>query len=520
MEAGAKEERTLMEDPCEYLLPSGVVVVDCLTTVIITRYEHSMVMTDGHLRVTFHRDKKILSWEFSTRKHEEFVFKAGLVAGSPLGPALSEFGLPFSVVLQMMIANDLHSMRDKIGQEVAKIAADPQKLASLMNLVSENFQTGDLFTGIGGQSNGHAFRAISSVLDGAVVDHRVAGGSMAMASAGDGGGGGTRGFPVNLDMDTRPAMKNETIVPNLQDAISSWKYEPQPVIDQQNHDPANAENAQPLMFPGIFDDVNPAILTADGDAGDRSGRRGHGDLNLPGKGMGVNVEDLNQRQRGQSAIDAVAAAASGQGGWGLGSSAAGDLGTGDGGADELDPNLQLIDASADASLGMQRESGTGSRSGGARQSAPPGLAMFRPQGTENERHKPTTTRRIRGSRGGSRRGGSGSSRGGGNVQGLKDYNGENLRAMQRMGRGKAKREASSESAREGGGGGNERGDFGAGSQDQNGGVGGGKKGSRAEGDGGKDNVQSTGSSRRGGGGVVGDERADKRQKTGQNTGQK
>lgn len=523
VKAGAKEERTLMEDPCEYLLPNGVVVVDCRTTVIITKYKHCVVLTDGHLRVSFHRNKKILSWEFATKRHEELVSKAALTAGNPLGPSLSEFGMPFSVVLQMMIANDLHSMRDKIGQEVAKIAADPQKLASLMNLVGGGVQGGDIFSGLGGQSNGTAYQAISSVLDGAGLDQAIAGGSMAAALAVDGGVAGSRGFPVNFDMGGRYPMRNETIVPNLRDAINPWKHEAQPVLDQRNADPANAEHQQSLMFPGILDEVNPAILAGDADAGDRNGRRGHGDLNLPGKGIGVNVGDLRRRNNGQSAIDAVAAAASGQMGWGVGSSVTGDLGTGDGGGDDLDANLQSIDGSADASLGMgmQRESGPGGRSGASRQGAPPGLAMFRPQGTENERQKPASTRRPRGSRGGSRRGSSGNSRGGGHVQGLKDYNGDNLRAMQRMGRAKAKREASFESAREGGGGGNERGEFGAGSQDQNGGVGAGKKGSRAEvSDGGKDNVQSTGGVRRGAARVAADERADKRQKTGQDAGQK
>eukprot|EP00177_Eucheuma_denticulatum_P004766 GFKZ01008661.1.p1 GENE.GFKZ01008661.1~~GFKZ01008661.1.p1 ORF type:complete len:774 (+),score=121.58 GFKZ01008661.1:118-2322(+) len=521
VEAGTKEERTLMEDPCEYLLPSGVVVVDCLTTVIITKYEHSVVLTDGHLRVSFHRNKKILAWEFSTTRHEELVSKAGLTAGSPLGPSLSEFGIPFSVVLQMTIANDLHSMRDKIGQEVAKIAADPQKLVSLMNLVGGGVHGGDIFPGLSGQSNGTAYQAISSVLDGAGLDQGIAGGGMAAALTVDGGGAGSRAFPVNFDMGGRYPMKNETIVPNLRDAINPWKHEAQPVIDQQNTDPTSAEHQQSLMFPGILDEVNPAILSGEGDAGDRSGRRGHGDLNLPGKGMGGNVGDLRRRPSGQSVIDAVAAAASGQGGWGVGSSVTGDPGTGDGGGGDQDANLQAIDGSADAILAMQRESGTGGRSGGVRQGAPPGLAMFTPQGTENERQKPTTARRPRGSRGGSRRGGSGSSRGGGHMQGLKDYNGDNLRAMQRTGRGKAKREASFESARGGGGGGTERGEFGPGSQDQNGGVGGGKKGSRAEvGDGGKDNVQSTGGMRRGAARVVADERADNRQKAGQEAGQK
>lgn len=521
-DAGAKEERMLLEDPCEHHLPSGIVVVECSRTLIVTVYEHSMVLTDGYLKVSFHRNMKIFAWEFSSEKHEEVFSRAvcskvGAVMPSPC----SKFGLPDSVYQMMEIATDVDNLADKIMDEVAKIASDPQRVSSVAdvaNSTEHNFN--NQFSNFPGQSGGYAYRAIiSSVLDGTSLDRGMPSVSVGALHGGTGGSSSTRGFAGDLDMDVKNAMRNETSVPNMRDVMSSWKLEQ---VDQhQVPGQQNVDQQHSAVFPNLLDEaVRSPFLGGEGE--DVQGmRRGYGDLNLPTKAMDANISDAHSKQRGQSAVDAATAAASGQGGWGAMSAPKTELDSSEIEGDGLDTSIQLLNTAADASLTMRCESGSGARNKMSRESAPPGLSMFTPQSNDVERSKQGTTRRGRAGKGGSRRGmNSGSARTTSNAAGVKDFK-EGLRGLQRTGSGKTKRGSGPDYAHEGMGGGNDRGTS-ATSQDQNGGIGFGKKGSRTDGmKGGKDDGHGSSGTRRGGTRNLGsEERVDKRQKTGQGVDQK
>jgi LIM-domain binding protein len=107
-DAGALDERLLLEDPCEFLLQNGVVLVQCPSTSVITHYAGSKVHAVGQLRVSFCRSMKILSWEFSTSSHEEMVSRSAVVAGRilPAPVCCEEYGLPLPMLREMTVAGN------------------------------------------------------------------------------------------------------------------------------------------------------------------------------------------------------------------------------------------------------------------------------------------------------------------------------------------------------------------------------------------------------------------------------
>jgi len=111
-DSGVLEERLLLENPCEFLLHNGIVVVDCPRATILTVYQESWVHTEGHLRVSFSSKLKILCWEFSTRMHEELV-KINLPKQPQ--PAANELGLSRAVSEYMQIAEVVNELRDRMS---------------------------------------------------------------------------------------------------------------------------------------------------------------------------------------------------------------------------------------------------------------------------------------------------------------------------------------------------------------------------------------------------------------------
>lgn len=521
-DAGMKEERMLLEDPCEHHLPDGVVVVECPRALIVTVYEYSVVLTDGHLRVTFQRNKKILEWEFSLQKYEELFTRAACgELGAKVPSSCSEFGLPESVYDMMKIANAVNNIADNIMDEVAKIASDPQKVSNVVDVANSAEQRmNDAFPNILGQSSGHAFRAISSVFDRASLDGGMPSGSVGTPHGGTAGGSSsTRGIAGDADFDVKNATRNETIVPNLRDVMSSWKLEQ---LDQhQVPGQQNVDQQHIAVFPNLLDEAVRSPFLGGGGEHMQGMRRGYGDLNLPTKTMDANMNDAHSKQMGQSAVDAATAAASGQGGWGAMSPTRTELDSNEIEGDGLDTSMHLLNTATDASLTLRCDSRSGARNKMPRQGAPPGLSMFTPQSNDVERSKQGATRRSRGGKGGSRRGmNSGNSRATSNVGGLKDFK-EGVRGLQRAGSGKAKRGSGSDYVHEGMGGSNDKGTS-ATSQEQNGGIGFGKKGSRSDVvKGGKDDGHGSSGTRRGSTRNLGtEERLEKRQKTGQGGDQK
>lgn len=459
VDAGMTGERMLLEDPCEFQYPNGVVTVDCPRTVIITTYQNKIVHTDGNLRVSFHRNKKIAEWLFCSQKHEEVFTRQGISAGANFQQSL-DFGFPTSVIRLLMIANDVYRLRDRISDEISTLLSDPRRMRGMQSLMNAavakqeavlpNFQ--DAQPG----QNGNAFKTLRSVLNAGQLDQGLTT-SLGMPLGRGGTGPGGRGLPGDLEVDIKAELENESnVVPNLKDAFN-WSSEPQPSA----------------MFPHIFDEtMRSSFMQGNASNFPNSAGQGHGDLNLNPRKGAPSIGDARASQSRQSAIDAVAAVASGQGGWGIVAPGGSGMGTSTGGGEDFDRSLQLLNAATDGNFAARHDSGTAQRGNAQGQNAPPGLDVFTPQSSEAGRGSESQGRRARGgSRGRSAAGG----------QTRKEI--EKFRALQRrVSASKAKREATGESGHSGGGAAN-HGDFVGTSQGlthQNRSVGNVKNSSRAE----------------------------------------
>lgn len=383
-DAGVNEERMLMEHPCEFILPSGAVVVDCPKAVILTRYQNSTVQTNGHLRVSFRRDQKIVSWEFSSQFHEELYPRTAFTPGSSPPPAsCSEFGIPASVIRLMLIAENINELGSKIGEGISKLLAEPDQLsiaqpaqappppqsASPFNPIDQ--KAFELLPSLPNRQNtGNAYRALLSQLGGnqslQPQQNSFNAPNVNLPSSRANPTTAPHASQDNLGLDMKPGMENDaTVVPNLRDAISGWKTGPQ-------SSPAD-------VFPGLFDEtLRSPFAPVERDNGRKSAARSQADLNL-------SRQENHSTQRAQSAIEAVAAAATGQGGWGV---VPGMVPSGgrelnaDGGGGEIDRGFQLMNASVDATLSLHQKNSGQQRHNMTRQTAPPGLSMFTPRSKE------------------------------------------------------------------------------------------------------------------------------------------
>jgi len=111
---GIKEERLLMENPCEFILQNGIVVVDCPRALILTVYPNSKICTEGHLRVSFEADFKIHCWEFSTRHHEELVVISS--NDEQHKATANSFGMAPDVLQYLRMAESVNAMKPVIAQ--------------------------------------------------------------------------------------------------------------------------------------------------------------------------------------------------------------------------------------------------------------------------------------------------------------------------------------------------------------------------------------------------------------------
>lgn len=71
--SGVIDELLYLSVPSERRFPSGIMVLEYTKAVQESVYEHIRVVREGHLRIIFSQELKILSWEFCTRRHEELL---------------------------------------------------------------------------------------------------------------------------------------------------------------------------------------------------------------------------------------------------------------------------------------------------------------------------------------------------------------------------------------------------------------------------------------------------------------
>ncbi|CAM0912518.1 unnamed protein product [Alopecurus aequalis] len=70
---GVKEEYLFLDMPNEFRLPNGMMLLEHTKVVLKSIYEHQHVTHEGQLRIIFTPELKIMSWEFCSRRHDEYI---------------------------------------------------------------------------------------------------------------------------------------------------------------------------------------------------------------------------------------------------------------------------------------------------------------------------------------------------------------------------------------------------------------------------------------------------------------
>ena len=439
VDAGLKEERMLLEDPQEFQYPNGAVVVDCPRTLIISAYPDRTIYTDGYLRVTFQGDKKIAMWQFNTKQHTEMFTRAHVHAASNLRPRM-DLGMPITVVRMLYIATDIHQLKDRMNDEITSLLSNPQRRQGLQSLISPSIKQEVPMKNrhiAPVVQNGNAFKALRSVVEGSQLE-QSRGGSLGMPMQSGETAAGTQ-LSGDLNMDLKGDLQVESnVVPNLGETLNAFRSDP----------------SQAMMFPQSFDEaIRQSYMAGNAQNVPSSGGHNHGDLNLKSRKAASGVADGRISQSRQGAIDAANAAASGQGAWGMSAPNGHGMGANVGGGEDLERNLQLLNAPQGNFSGRQDGTG-GQRASVQGHNAPPGLKIFSPQTNQSGQESEQQPRRGRGSAG-SRGAGSVGGRAAAAGHGMKGHGSvRGIHLQQRVNSANSKREAIIEARHNGGGGGN------------------------------------------------------------------
>ncbi|KAL6606302.1 hypothetical protein ACP70R_041955 [Stipagrostis hirtigluma subsp. patula] len=70
---GVIDEYLFLDTPNEFRLPNGQMVLEHTKVIQKSIYEHLHVTHEGHLRIIFTPELKIMSWEFCSQRHEEYI---------------------------------------------------------------------------------------------------------------------------------------------------------------------------------------------------------------------------------------------------------------------------------------------------------------------------------------------------------------------------------------------------------------------------------------------------------------
>lgn len=389
-DAGVQEERLLMENPCEYMYVNGYVVVDCRKTVIITKYEQSTVIADGHLRVHLQNDKKIMLWHFSPSRHQELVPMSLARHGVPPPSAICKHGMPLSVLRLMSIAEDIGKMGTKIDAEISRLLRKTTKQRDLQAQQREQeLKTTTGFVGISkGEPKRTAYHAILSQFgvqgmpldqarNDAAVRNAVNAGGIPAAPTVQGLAGTVQGLQNNIAMDLKRSVANDNRnSSNVRDSMPSWRP------DQPDD-----------VFPNIFEpsSMRPPFAQRENPLANRGVIQKRGEMEAK-KHMAPSLAVAQDPQAGQSVVDVVTATATGHAGWAVGSTPERNFPNTEQQGDELDPSLQLLNTvPPDCDMSLQ----SGREAPGNGQSAPPGLSIFTPQVEELEKNGKTPSGRAK-----------------------------------------------------------------------------------------------------------------------------
>ncbi|KAA8495332.1 Transcriptional corepressor SEUSS [Porphyridium purpureum] len=125
-ESGVKEERLLLENPCEFSLSKGNIVIDCPRTIILTSYHETQQITEAHFRVAFDSNELIERWELSALRHSELfpLHAAGRTSQPIPQPETNALGIPPSMLRYLHVVDTVSGMRS-IMQRSFSQAAQP-----------------------------------------------------------------------------------------------------------------------------------------------------------------------------------------------------------------------------------------------------------------------------------------------------------------------------------------------------------------------------------------------------------
>lgn len=330
---GATEERILFENPCEYITPTGNVSVICSRTVIITTYDRSMVVTNGHLRVSFLANKKISSWSFHTTSHQE-LFTGNVMVMNESPYTYFEYGFPAAVFRVLSIADVITQMEKKIAEEIAKLVSDPSRITSSVNRTPALQIPATVSAAQDAESQrlakaGSAYRTLLSQLDGpdGGPPENLLTGTVTNGMGGtDASNVGMGGFPGTFEDITSMLGGNDKDVGNGRDAMSTWRQE---------------QSGKDILQTILEQTEESTLVPSERGNGRRRGNQGQaGDV--LNRSFAAGMTDEDGRGSGQTVFEAVNAAASGQEEWGIGVSSGCGIGNGSIVRDEVESSLHLL----------------------------------------------------------------------------------------------------------------------------------------------------------------------------------
>ncbi|CAN8072028.1 unnamed protein product [Agarophyton chilense] len=405
-EAGMISERFLLDNPIEHAYSDDSTVVDCPSTLIISNYPQSVVLTDGHLRVWFNPAHKIFRWEFSARAHQELFTPTAFNPPAPPHPHCTEYGVPKNLLELMLVAEAINRLSDKIDNEVNQIVASNTPAAHSVphpatspigpNSAAPNAANAPsstpsmspldpcaLATEITSneQSTGNAYRAMLSQFGGSQalsVDPALSAKQMQIPS------------PSSAIMPSTLTPNNRT---DAARSLLSQVISPEEATANAINNALSWRNdqSQPLhtseMLTNILEETFRSSLAPDNE---NMRQRIQRQTLAPTDHLTGQIAELGDAQDGRQSSSAIgaaaAAAASGQGGWGvdLSSSAKQSFG------DALDAQLALQASTLNASLNLAGI--TGQKATPMRHAGNPGLSLFQSQVGALDGRKSSTNR--------------------------------------------------------------------------------------------------------------------------------
>ncbi|KAG2609088.1 hypothetical protein PVAP13_4KG054074 [Panicum virgatum] len=134
---GVIDECLFFDSPNEFRLSNGQMVLEYAKVVQKSVYEHLHVIHEGHLRIIFTPELKIMSWEFCSRRHEEYITR------KTIAPQISEVVNHMKDLIEFSHNNNLGPKEslNSYSKTIAKFQNMPRQLMAAASLANNQSNT-------------------------------------------------------------------------------------------------------------------------------------------------------------------------------------------------------------------------------------------------------------------------------------------------------------------------------------------------------------------------------------------